>query len=73
MINVHYAKRIRNPFTTSFSNTDTPSSFGRNFILLLHIDKRIRLSDLTRRYYRNISGAPPAREARARGQSPIAK
>ena len=23
-------------------------------ILLLHIDKRIRLSDLTRRYYRNI-------------------
>ena len=31
MINVHYAKRIRNPFTTSFSNTDTPSSFGRNF------------------------------------------
>ena len=22
--------------------------------LLLHIDKRIRLSDLTRRYYRNI-------------------
>ena len=54
MINVHYAKRIRNPFTTSFSNTDTPSSFGRNFILLLHIDKRIRLSDLTRRYYRNI-------------------
>ena len=40
---------------------------------LLHIDKRIRLSDLTRRYYRNISGAPPAREARARGRSPIAK
>ena len=31
MINVHYAKRIRNPFTTSFSNADTPSSFGRNF------------------------------------------
>ena len=23
-------------------------------ILLLHFDKRIRLSDLTRRYYRNI-------------------
>ena len=23
-------------------------------ILLLHIEKRIRLSDLTRRYYRNI-------------------
>ena len=31
MINVHYAKRIRNPFTTSFSNADTASSFGRNF------------------------------------------
>ena len=31
MINVHYAKRIRNPFTTSFSNADTESSFGRNF------------------------------------------
>ena len=31
MINVHCAKRIRNPFTTSFSKADTPSSFGRNF------------------------------------------
>ena len=31
MINVHYAKRIRNPFTTSFSKAETPSSFGRNF------------------------------------------
>ena len=31
MINVHYAKRIPNPFTTSFLNVDTPSSFGRNF------------------------------------------
>ena len=31
MINVHYAKRTRNPFTTSFSNADTPSSFGKNF------------------------------------------
>ena len=40
-------KRIRNPFTTSFSNVDTPSSFGS-------IDKRIHLPDLTRRYYRNI-------------------
>ena len=70
MINVHYAKRIRNPFTTSFSNADTASSFGRNFNIK---DKRIRLSDLTRRYYRNISGAPPAREARARGRSPIAQ
>ena len=30
MVNVHYAKRILNPFTTSFSNADTPSSFGRN-------------------------------------------
>ena len=31
MINVQYAKWIRNPFTTSFSNADTPpSSFGRN-------------------------------------------
>ena len=27
----HYAKRIRNPFTTSFSNADAPSSFGKNF------------------------------------------
>ena len=35
MINVHYAKRIRNPFTTSFSNADTPSSFGRNFNITL--------------------------------------
>ena len=31
MINVHYAKRIRNPFTTFFSKADTQSSFGRNF------------------------------------------
>ena len=31
MINVHYSKRIRNPFTTSFSNADTPSSFWREF------------------------------------------
>ena len=55
MINVHSAKRIPNPFTTSFSNVDTPSSFGRNFnITIIHIDKRIHLSDLTRRYYRNI-------------------
>ena len=29
--NVHNAKRIWNPFTTSFSNADTPSSFGKNF------------------------------------------
>ena len=35
MINVHYAKRIGNPFTTSFSNADTPSSFGRNFNITL--------------------------------------
>ena len=31
MVNVHYAKRIRNPFTTSFSNADTQSSVERNF------------------------------------------
>ena len=57
MINVHYAKRIRNPFTTSFSTADTPSSFGRNFniTLNLHIDKGIRLSDLSRRHHGNIS------------------
>ena len=30
MVNVHYAKRKLNPFTTSFSNADTPSSFRRN-------------------------------------------
>ena len=54
MINVHYAKRIRNPFTTSFSNADAPSSLEGISILLLHIDKIIRLSDLTRRYHRNI-------------------
>ena len=35
MINVHYAKRTRNPFTTSFSNADTPSSFGKNFNITL--------------------------------------
>ena len=31
MINVNYPKPIRNPFTTFFSNADSPSSFGRNF------------------------------------------
>ena len=30
-LNIHYVKRIRNPFTTSFSKADTPSRFGRNF------------------------------------------
>ena len=30
-LNVHNVKPIRNPFTTSFSNADTPSRFGRNF------------------------------------------
>ena len=29
-LNIHYVKRIRNPFTTYFSNEDIPSSFGRN-------------------------------------------
>ena len=62
MINVHYANRIRNPITTSFLNADTPSSFGRISILLLHIVKRIRLSDLTRRYYRNIIDKLPFAE-----------
>ena len=55
MVNVHYAKRIRNPFTTFFSNAETaPSSFRGNFKLLLHFSKRIRLSNLARHYYRNI-------------------
>ena len=37
MIDADYAKWIWNPFTTSFSNADTPSSFERNFnITFMH-------------------------------------
>ena len=62
MMNVHYPKRIRNPFTTFFQMQTHQAVLEGISILLLHIythtfthlHKRIRMSDLTRRYCRNI-------------------
>ena len=54
-LNIHYVKRIRNPFLSHLFRRQTHQAGLEGIsILLLHIDKRIRLSDLTRRYYRNI-------------------
>ena len=54
MVNVHYAKRILNPLPRLFRMQTHQAVLEGIPILLLHIGKRIRLSDLTRRYYRNI-------------------
>lgn len=62
MIHVHYANRIRNPLPHLFRMQTHQAVLEGISILLLHIDKRIRLSDLTRRYYRNIMDKLPFTE-----------